>query len=53
MYCLSRFFSFFLTLHKLYYHNAVLILWVDEDDFSAAYAAFLIVLHGSIMIISI
>lgn len=55
MYCFSGFF-FFIFLDcvcKLHYHNAVLILWVDEDGSSAAYVTSVIVLDGSIMIIFI
>lgn len=39
------------SAHKLRYRNADLILRVDGGDFSAAYAAFLIVLDGNTVII--
>ena len=43
------FFIFLDFVCKLYYHSAVLILWVDEGDFTA----FLSVLDGSIAFIFI
>lgn len=47
------FFIFLDCVRKLYYHNAVFIFQVDEDDVSAAYDTLLIVLDRSIMIIFI